>query len=214
MRHVRGGKRWTPCAYFLWGCAIAALSVGTEALQKPLRNNFHEIVPGAYYRSGQPSAVDLERYAHDYGVCTVLNLRGVTAEDPAYHEECRAVRRLGLQMLELGLWAGQPPPRRKMFRLVEALQRCPTPLLIHCSHGADRTGLASAMVMLLHGNTGLERAKKELSLWYGHNPFGGAVCMDRVLDRYGEWLRKMGEPHSPDEFRRWVRTAYVPAECR
>jgi hypothetical protein len=214
MSYVGGGNRWTPCRFLLWGCAIAALSFGTEALQHPLRNNFHEVIPHIMCRSGLPSVVELERYVRDYGICSVVNLRGVCDDDPLYREEHTAARRLGLLMLDLGLWAGRPPPRRKMYRLLDALDHCPAAILVHCSHGGDRTGLAAAMAVLLHTDANLAQARKELSIWYGHNPYGGAICMDHVLDRYEEWLHKEGETHSPQEFRRWLRTAYRPEECR
>ena len=48
------------------------------------------------------------------------------------------------------------------------MDNAPKPILFHCHSGADRTGLASMMYLLLHTNGALADAQKQISFRYGH----------------------------------------------
>lgn len=50
---------------------IAAFVIFTTA-----SGNFHAVIPGEVYRSAQPLGAALARYRNEYGIRTVLNLRG------------------------------------------------------------------------------------------------------------------------------------------
>jgi protein tyrosine/serine phosphatase len=82
--------------------------------------------------------------------------------------------------------------------------------LIHCRSGCDRTGLVSALALLLRTEATLGQARRQLSLYYGHYPFGLATCLDRVLDDYEDWLRQKGLEHRAAYLRQWAHTAYAP----
>ncbi|EOI3530459.1 tyrosine-protein phosphatase [Cronobacter dublinensis] len=47
------------------------------------------------------------------------------------------------------------------------------PILIHCDHGANRTGLVSAIYLDAVAQTSDFTAQWQLSLWYGHFPVPG-----------------------------------------
>jgi len=39
-------------------------------------SNFHTLTPGEAYRSAQPNIEDIENYTKEYGIRSILNLRG------------------------------------------------------------------------------------------------------------------------------------------
>ncbi|HYV38259.1 MAG TPA: tyrosine-protein phosphatase [Gemmataceae bacterium] len=174
--------------------------------------NFHTVVPGAVYRCGQPSGDELRRICSVYHIRTVINLRGDNTEQ-WYYDEHDAGRAMGVRVVDAGLWATQPPPVEPFRILVETLADAPGPVLVHCNSGGDRSGLASALAVLLRSDGTLDQARRQLSLYYGHSPFGQAACHERLLDRYEEWLAKNNWTHSPGRLRTWAFNVYVPDEC-
>src|SRR5262249_10049472 len=78
----------------------------------------------------------------------------------------------------------------------------------------DRTGLASVMVLLLQTDTGLDEARKQLGLRYGHFALGRTGYLDRFLDLYAAWLRDKGLADSRHTFRAWAEHDYCPGACR
>src|SRR5208282_4703706 len=86
--------------------------------------------------------------------------------------------------------------------------------LLHCKQGADRTGMASALALLLQPGTGPNEARRQLGLRYGHIAIGRPAYLDRFLELYTEWLAAQGAPHSPGTFRHWLKDVYCPDGCR
>ncbi len=176
--------------------------------------NLHTVLPGAVYRCSQPSASNLEAVVRRYGIRTVVNMRGVSDPTPWYLEECRATQRLNVSLEDLSFSAGRLPSVPAIRQLLEVLDRSERPLLIHCHQGADRTGLASALCLLLYTDAGLPEARQQLGLRTGHLPIGRTANMGRFFDLYEEWLAAQGKEHSPHRLRHWVRHDYCAAECR
>jgi hypothetical protein len=98
--------------------------------------------------------------------------------------------------------------------LIEVLDKSDYPILIHCARGADRTGLASTIVMLLYTNADLATAREQMCLRYGHFAVGRTAVMDQFFDYYEAWLAARGEAHSPERFRTWAATGYCPGPFR
>jgi protein tyrosine/serine phosphatase len=177
--------------------------------------NFHVVIPGQLYRSGQPSPALLASLVRHYGIHTVVNLRGDFEPPEEYQAECRCARDLHLTYLEAGLWSSCLPTPPEARRLVDALDQARAPVLLHCGGGSDRTGLATALFLLLHTDMSLPRARMEMSIRYGHVPFGPAAALDHFLDKYGKWLECTAQAHSADRLRWWVRHEYHPSDrCR
>jgi len=198
----------------LGGCLLGLLlAQAVEAVHVVAGPNLHTVLPGRVYRSAQPSTTQLERIVGAYGVRTLINLRGDCDGDTWYHHEKLTAARLGVRFIDVGLWASLPPDRDEMRRFVKALDEVEYPVLIHCQQGGDRTGLASALVLLLQTEAGLNEARGQLSLRFGHYPYGRAAVMDRYLAAYERWLTKSALTHSPANLRRWIDQVYTVIEC-
>src|SRR5262249_23653077 len=133
---------------------------------------------------------------------------------PWYLDECRATHQHGVNQEDIGFSAGRLPPVPEIRRLVEVLDRTDYPIVLHCSRGADRTGLASAVALLLRTNASLDEGRRQLSPRYAHLAFGRPGNLDRFFDLYSEWLDAHGQQHSREMFRRWLLQEYCPGECR
>jgi protein tyrosine phosphatase (PTP) superfamily phosphohydrolase (DUF442 family) len=181
-----------------------------EALRVLAWTNTHEIIPGKVYRTAQLSGDGLKAYIADKGIKTVINLRGFCPGDhaPWYREEIRATFALGVSQEDITFSANRLPPPTELKRLIEVLDRTEYPIAFHCKRGADRTGMTAAIVMLLHTDASLDRARRQLWPRYGHFRFGRTAAMDEFFDRYEAWLA--GRDHAPALFRDWAANHYSP----
>lgn len=137
---------------------------------------------GRYFSADHDGAVvgyvglegDLERYARDHGIRTVINLRGANPSEAWYRDEVATARRLGLRHIDFRMSAKRGITNEEAWRLIQVMRDAPKPLLIHCESGADRSGLASALYVAAVEGLGEEAAERHLSLRYGHvqAPFG------------------------------------------
>jgi protein tyrosine phosphatase (PTP) superfamily phosphohydrolase (DUF442 family) len=199
----------------LWGCFCGAtLAVLLKAAYILAGPNLYTVIPGEVYRCAQPSEAQLERLVRRLNVRTVVNLRGCSAPDPWYLAEVRAANRLGVSHEDLSLSAGRLPSTQNVRHLVNILDRSEPPILFHCNRGADRTGLASTMAVLLKTDASLDEARRQLLPWFGHLAVGRMARIDEFFDLYEEWLGQEGIAHSRDAFRRWATEEYCPGPCR
>jgi protein tyrosine/serine phosphatase len=161
--------------------ALTALYV-TVQIQS---GNFHEIIPGEFYRSGQPTASQLEKYHTQYGIKSVINLRGENADSPWYQEELAASKALGITHLNFRMKASREMTDAQAKELVALMHAAPKPLLIHCNAGADRSGLASALYLANIEHVPPAQAANQLSLRYGHVAlwFRESKAMRRSFER-------------------------------
>jgi hypothetical protein len=192
--------------------ALVLAVVGFEAWMHIVRGNIREVLPGRVYRGAQPSANRLEWAVRHYGIRTVVNLRGYCWDGKWYHDECRGSQRLGLSQEDLVFSASHLPSKWELRQLIEVLTHSEPPILIHCYRGVDRTGLASAIALIL-ADRPLAEARKCLSLRYGHLPFGRTGNMERCLDLYEDWLAQEGRAHSRQAFCDWVENGYCGDRC-
>lgn len=195
-------------------CLIAMLTfVVWEAGRVLVGLNFHVVIPGRVYRGAQPSPDDVAELVKDYGIRTVVTLRGCCALADWYQDQGRLIQELGINQEDIAFSAARLPSASEMRRLVEVLEHAEYPIYLHCRRGADRTGLAAAVVCLLQPNSTLEQARGQLGLRYGHLSFGKTGVLDRYLDLYEAWLQTQGKPHEPAHFRHWIEHEYTGGWC-
>lgn len=172
--------------------------------------NFGTVLPGRIYRSGQMSSSLLSRTVRQHRVKTVLNLRGANPKDWWYRDEKNATLSGGATQVDIHMASDLWLTRDEARTLLEVIDTCEYPLLIHCQWGAERTGLVSAITELLRPGGSLKSARRQFSLYYLYLPVGDGIVMAGHLDRYTQWLDSRKKPHSPAQFRQWFTSGYEP----
>jgi len=199
----RRWPRWLRGA--VWALVLVILA---EPARMLLGHNFHTVIPGEIYRSAQPPSGWLRSFVKSAGIRTVINLRGTCYPQEWYVEEAYALQELGISLEDICLSAGRLPAQHELRLLVLALENSERPLLLHCRHGADRTGLAACMVLLLEQDLSLEEARRQLSPRFGHLAMSRMKMLGRFFDMYAEWLAREGRDHDRAAFRHWVMDVY------
>src|SRR5262249_18384060 len=145
---------------------------------------------------------------HNRGIRTIVNLRGDNAGKDWYDAEHAAALALGVPIVDITLASNCPPATAQFRQLIDLMDNAPRPILFHCHSGADRTGLASMMYLLLHSESSLDEAQAQISLRYGHKFWSEARRLHAIPRAYADWLKDRGASHSPARFREWGLTVY------
>ncbi len=188
---LRGPRR-------VWGYAVARL------------HHFHWVDEGLA-RSAQSYFGHTGLLLDLHGFRALLNLRGDNSGSPWYDREKAACAARGLPLIDVTLSSRRLPHRAALLGLVDALESAPRPLLIKCSGGADRTGLAAGIHLVQrHGLAGLPAARRQLAAWpYLHLP-----------QRQQKWLRpffdyleaELATAEGERPLRAWLAERYDPAD--
>ena len=139
--------------------------------------NLHRVT-AHLYRSAQPTAEGL-RNAAGMGIRTVLNLRAFHSDD-----ELGEGAGLTLMRLEINTWAMD---EEEILTGLRIISRAEPPVLVHCQHGADRTGtLLAAYRMVIQGWPREEAIAEMLDGDYGyHAIWGNLITLLENLDVEG-----------------------------
>ncbi len=191
-----------------------ALGFGAEFLRVVAFTNVHTVIPGRVYRTAQLKPEQLRAFIAEKGIRTVVNMRGVCSNMPWYIDECRTTHTANVNQEDITSSAKRFPASTELNRLVDVLDHTAYPIVFHCQRGADRTGMASTVAMLLLTDASLARARRQLWPRYGHVAVGRTAVIDAFFDYYAAWLESRGETHTPDRFRRWASTDYCPGPYR
>lgn len=125
-----------------WAVPVALEGVG----------NLHRISP-LLFRSQQPTKIGM-RNLELYGIKTVINLRALHSDDAVGS---------GMLNKHLRIWTWKIEDRHVIEVLRMLRHTEDGPFLIHCQHGADRTGLMSAMYRIVEQGWTKEAAIKEMT---------------------------------------------------
>ena len=119
---------------------------------------FRTIVEGKVYASKQPTPDNLAKWTKKYEFKTIFNLRGYSPDDtPA---EVAFAEENNIHLVTMS-WSAHNTPRHPFLkRYIEELETCPTPILIHCKSGIDRSGTAAAMAAMEIGGEDYFKAKR------------------------------------------------------
>ncbi len=173
-------------------------------------DNLGTLEPGRIYRSGQMPATTLAATVRERKIKTVLNLRGPNPAAAWYRDERAATTAAGATQVDLSMSSCEWMSRIQLRTLVQVLDGCAYPLLVHCQWGSERTGWVSAVASLLRPGSTLDDAKKQFSVVYLFVRAGDGKVMAEHLDQYETWLNRRGVSHSPEQFRLWVADGYLP----
>ncbi|AMV72426.1 dual specificity protein phosphatase family protein [Desulfuromonas carbonis] len=153
-------------AALLLGVAPALAAPASPPISEHLKN-FHRL-DDRVYRSAQPDEAGFAELK-SLGITHILNLR-------EFHRDA-AADITGLTFYRVPMAAGSITTEQ----VVEALRiihQSEGPILVHCWHGSDRTGLVSAMYRIVFQGWDKEAAIRELTeggygfhaFWYGNIP--------------------------------------------
>lgn len=167
--------------FFLIGAPL-----GTYTMFTISTGNFHEVAKGEVYRSAQLDSDQLAAAIKQYGIKSVLNLRGANPSSAWYRDELAVCGRFGVRHFDLPLSAKQDLSVEQTEQIVAILRDAPKPLLIHCKSGADRAAFGAALYHLAIEKKAASEAHRELTMWYGHLPLilHETQGMDRSFWRY------------------------------
>jgi protein tyrosine/serine phosphatase len=132
--------------------------------------NFHVIVSGEAYRSGQMNAAQFTHAIRAYGIKSIVNLRGENPGTAWHQAEIQTAAKWHVAHYDFGFGSGDELAPARLDRLVALLRRVPKPVLIHCEGGADRSGLAAALYCYAIEGEKPQTAERQLTIWDGHVP--------------------------------------------
>ena len=177
-----------------------------HAVFRVLWDNLAEVVPGKLYRSNHPTPARLAAAKRNYGLHTLINLRG--------HRQCgsdalsrKAAGDLGLKHIDMAFESRGAPHRERILRFAEIYSTLDTPALMHCKSGADRAGLASGLAVLFEGGSSQD-ALEQLSWRFGHWSRSRTGILDAFFVRYA------ADAEGRLPFLDWVTHEYDEAALR
>jgi protein tyrosine/serine phosphatase len=105
--------------------------------------NLHRVEKN-FFRSAQPDAEGFKGLATAHGVRTVVSLRAFNADEPLAQG-----LPLNLERFRINTWNIR---RKDVVAALQTLRRASreAPVLLHCQHGADRTGMITALYRILY----------------------------------------------------------------
>ncbi|MBI3986349.1 MAG: dual specificity protein phosphatase family protein [Lentisphaerae bacterium] len=146
--------------------------------------NLHKI-SGALYRSAQPTAEGMANLKK-LGIKTVLNLR-------SFHSDKDELASTGLasESISMNTWHPEEEDVVRFLKIV--CDPAQAPLLVHCRHGADRTGMMCAIYRIVIQGWTREEALREMTeggfnfheLWVNLVPYIQTLDFDRIRKEAG-----------------------------
>lgn len=206
MFHLPHGPHpWRSVALRSAGATTLALVVGVGLVAWRVGvfdGNVHVVAAERVYRSAQLSAEDLRMFVAEHHIRCVLNLRRASEPTPEYVAERALCAELGVEFVSLPFSPSKLPEPKTVVALIDRFRAGPYPLLVHCEHGADRTGLASVVYDLVIERKELELAlHDDLSWRTGHVGLG----RERAMDHFFELYRTT---RGARDFEAWAREVY------
>ena len=117
--------------------------------------NLHQVEKN-FYRSAQPDAKGFKTLATQYGIKTVVSLRAFNSDRPV-------TRGLNLHLVRFPIHTWHIE-REDVVGALHSLRSAMKegPVLLHCQHGADRTGLITALYRILYEGWSKQAALDEM----------------------------------------------------
>ncbi len=148
--------------------------------------NFAEVAAHRLYRSAQPTAEEFRTLREQVGIKTVVNLRSA-------HSDLPAAEAAGLRYIEIPFrpWHAEPEDVVRFLQIVT--DPANQPVLVHCQHGADRTGTMVAIYRMYVQGWSPDEALGELPRFGFHTIWGNLPAFLRG-DAWRQAARKAGIP--------------------
>lgn len=175
----------------LFGCATPTQRSADISTQEPHPspiNNFQVVIADGVYRSGQPHGEADWKYLKAIGITTVVKLNKFSSDEDE-EEEFRLAEKHNIKVVPIYMqpedfpynwnpWVS--PDLKDLMQAIKVLEnRGNGKVLVHCSHGKDRTGLVVAVYSVRNKNLCKDAAYEQMK-YYGANPilFGIKPVLD------------------------------------
>lgn len=138
-------------------------------------------VDGSLFRSEQLSAADTPLLI-DNDIDAIINLRffGRNDNDELLNDIVSHAS-VDLYNQPLKSWYVTPQEVAQILTQIKALQAQNKRVLVHCYHGADRTGLIVAMYRIIEHDWSIEEAKREMTAGgFGYHPIW--INLEKMLN--------------------------------
>lgn len=168
---------------------LPLLALGGWMGVQQLTGNFHEVIASEFYRSAQPKPGKITEWHKSFGLGSIINLRDdISPQELA--EEQQEAQANGVVFYHFPLSSTKRVSIPKARELAKIMKDLPKPLLVHCDHGANRTGFASAVYLGKIAGKSEISAELQMSPYYGHIPLRGIgrYAMYESWDIYEETL--------------------------
>ena len=109
-----------------------------------------------FYRSAQPEREGFQALAKDPGIKTVVSLR-------AFHTDKMLLEGTGIRLIRVPIFTWHIETE-DVVKALAAIRKAEAtgPVLLHCQHGADRTGLITALYRVLYQGWSKDAALDEM----------------------------------------------------
>lgn len=114
---------------------------------------------------------------------TILSLRGGEYKPPTLFE-IESCAQLGLELENIALSARKAPQCERLLKLLDIFRTLDRPFLMHCKSGADRTGLASVLYLMVIHERRFDEVKDQLSFKYIHIRRTATGILDEFFHMY------------------------------
>ena len=168
--------------------------------------NLHKI-SDEMYRGNQPSPKQIEAYAIEQGIKTIINLRGVSPKG-YYVLEKEACEQHGIELVDFQMFSRDTPTREKIHGAKELFENINYPAFMHCKSGADRAGIMSVLYMHFRKGLPIQEAVEQLSFKYLHVKEGKTGMLDFFFQKYIDLAASTPEGETPLTFLEWIDGPY------
>ena len=173
-------------------------------------DRFYAVVENKVYRSAQLSSKKLQRIIDSKQIKSIINLRGPELDDNWYQKEKEIAAQYNVDIFDIDFSADELPDCIHLNRLVDVLYSARQPILLHCKHGVDRSGMASAIALAIKEDAPLSEIKRHISWRYGIFPFFPSAG-PLLFDVYEKWLEQNHQQHSREQLIDWIKKEYMDA---
>ena len=188
--------RFISAAFLALSFGLMMAPANSQAPAKPERNpdwatpmphvsNLHQVTP-VLYRSAMLDRADVAQL-QALGVKTVISLR-------SFHSDTEVLKDSGIRTVRIPIntWAIRDRHVIEAMRSIRAAEEH-GPVLLHCLHGADRTGMMVAMYRMLYQHWPRQRALDELrnggygyhAVWKNIERYLSRVDIDKIRRQIG-----------------------------
>lgn len=163
--------RFTRNALIIAGAAtLGTLGVVHGIIPDLVPKRFGTVEPDQIYRSGALTTAALEKVVSDHNIQTIIDLGGFLPGSAGERREESAAALLGIDRVTLPLFGdGTGDPNRYVAALRLMLDAGAEPVLVHCSAGSQRTGVAIALYRMYVDHWTLDQAIEEAEQ-FDHDP--------------------------------------------